>query len=120
MLEEPDLALSPERVLDGDLFQVDVAVEVDRVTEAQAEAELRAHERRIADEGLMLVRDVPVPPIVPGPRELSIHPEAEPRRFADRMVLLSDVRVIDVTQLVARIKRDEEVAVAEREIARHG
>ena len=119
MLEEPDLPLTPDRILDGDLFEIDVAVEVNRVPEAQAQAKLRMHEGRVTDEGLVLVGDVTIPSIVAGPGERSVDPEPEPRRIAHRVVLLTHVRVIDVAQLVARIEGDEVVAVAEREIARH-
>ena len=119
VLEEPYLPLTTERVLDRDLLQVDVAVEVDRVTEAQAQPELGMDERRVTDERLVLVGDVPVPAIISRPRELPVHPDAEPRRLADRVIFLTDVGVVDVAQLVARIKRDEEIAVAERKIARH-
>src|SRR5437867_3101710 len=118
VLEEPDLPLTPERVLDRDLLEIDVAVEVDRVAEAQAQAKLRMHERRVADECLVLVRDVTILPVVAGPGEGAVDPEPEPRRIPDRVVLLTDVRVVDVAQLVARIEGDEVITVAERKIAR--
>src|SRR5205823_12203060 len=92
----------------------------DRVTEAQAQPELGMDEHRVTDERLVLVGDAPVPAIVARPRELPIHPDAEARGLAHRVIFLTDIGVVDVTQLVARIKRDEEVAVAERKIARHG
>ena len=104
MLEEPHLPLASECVFDGDLLEVDVPIEVDRVAEPQAQPELRMDERRVTDEGLVLVGDATIPPVVAGPRERSIDPKAEARRIADRVVLLADVGVVDVAELVARIE----------------
>src|SRR5439155_24354571 len=63
--------------------------------------------------------EVAVPSVVAAPGELAVDPYPETRRLANGVVLEADVRIEDVAQLVARVERHEEVAVAEREIARH-
>src|SRR5206468_5915194 len=117
VLEHADLAFASELVLDCDLFEVDVAVEVHRIAATKAQPERLVVRRRIADECLVLVLDMAFPVVAADPAELAVDPDAEPARRADGVVLLSDVRVIDVAELVARVERDEEVAVAERDAA---
>ncbi len=118
MLEDADLAFAPELVLDGDLFEVDVPVEVDRVAASEAQPERLVVQGRVANERLMLVFDVALPVVAADPAELAVDPDAETAGRADRVVLLSNVRVIDVAQLIAGVERDEEVAIAKREVAR--
>src|SRR5204862_6290084 len=75
---------------------------------------------RVADERLVLVVDAALPTLVRHPRELPVRPDAEAARVTGGVVLETDVRVVDVAQRVRAVERDEEVAVAEREIPRHG
>jgi hypothetical protein len=114
MLERANLAFATELVLDRDLFEVDVPVEVHGVPATKSQAERRVVQGRVTDERLVLVLDVDLPAVVSDPAELSVDPDAESARSADGVVLLSDVGVVDVAQLIARVERDEEIAVAER------
>ena len=119
VLEEAHLPFAAERVLDGDLFEIEVAIEVHGVAHMKEHAELGVPERRIADERLVLVGDRSVPPVVACPGERAIRPDPKARRIAHGVVLHPHVRIKDVSQLIARVEGDEEIPVAERKVARH-
>src|SRR5881409_1525297 len=93
VLEHADLAFASELVLDGDLFEVDVAVEVNRIAATKAQPQRLVVHCRVAHERLVLVFDVALPVVAPDPAELAVDPHAEPARRADGVILLSDVRV---------------------------
>src|SRR5207302_10073599 len=67
----------------------------------------------------VLVRDAPLPAIVAAPRELAVDPDPESGWVTDGVVLEADVGIENVAELVTSVEGDEEVAVPEREIARH-
>src|SRR4051812_15917194 len=120
VLEDADVAILARLVLDRDFLEVDVAIEIDRVPASQLDPQAGVAQVRVTDEGLVLVIDPPLPALLVDPRELPVDPDAEATGVAGRVVLETDVRVVDVPQRVGAVERDEEVAVAEREIARHG
>jgi hypothetical protein len=53
------------------------------------------------------------------PRELSVDPHAEPEVVPLRLILFSDVWKVDVPQAITVVEVDEEVAVPDRDVARH-
>ena len=114
VLEDSDLALAPELVLDRDLFEVDVPVKVDSVAAAKAQPERRVVQRRVAHERLVLVGDVDLPVVAADPAEPAVGPDTEAARRADGVVLLPDMRVVDVAELIAPVEGDEEIAIAQR------
>src|SRR6185503_4447292 len=103
VLEEPRVAVPPRRVLDGDLLEVDVPVEVDRVAAAELDLEPGVTQVRVADERLVLVVDPSLPAVLGDPRELPVEPDAEAARVTGRVVLEADVREIDVPHRVRRV-----------------
>src|SRR5207248_6965822 len=119
VLEQPRFAVATARVLDGDFLEIQVAVEIDGVTQVQDHAEPSMRERGVANERLVLVRDAPLPAIVAAPRELAVDPDPESGWVTDGVVLEADVGIENVAELVTSVEGDEEVAVPEREIARH-
>jgi hypothetical protein len=60
-----------------------------------------------------------VPPVGRDPREAAVDPHAEAAREAAGVVLLADVRVVDVADLVLRVEVDEEAAVADGNVSGH-
>ena len=79
----------------------------------ELDAQARVTEVRVADERLVLVVDVALPPIVRDPREGTVRPDSEAARVADGVVLETNVWVVDVAEGVGRVEGDEEVAVAQ-------
>src|SRR3954462_9295934 len=77
VLEDADVALLARLVLDGDLFEVDVAIEVDRVPAAELDPQAGVLQASVPDERLVLVIDAPLPALLVDPRELPVDPDAE-------------------------------------------
>src|SRR5207247_5833487 len=118
LVEEAHFAILAGRVLDRDLFEVDVAVEVDCVPAIEAQLERGVIEMSVPDERLVLVIDAPLPAAIADPHERPVGPDSEAARLAGGVVLLTDVGVVEVAQLIVGVEGDEEVAVPEWEIAR--
>ena len=106
-------------VLHRDLADVDVLVEVDGVAHVQDEAEPTVGQGHVGHEGVGLVADLPLPlrTVDPGQPPVGEHPEAA--RMADGVVLLAEVREIDVAQPIVGVEHHLQRAVADDEVARH-
>src|SRR3954454_24953042 len=71
------------------------------------------------DERIVLVVEPLLPRRIADPRELAVAPDAEKRDVAGGLVVLTDMRVIDVAEVVLMIEVDHEIAVADGKVARH-
>ena len=67
----------------------------------------------VRDERLAQIGQRALPLIALHPGDRIVGPDAEPRRSAG-VILLSDVREVDVRQAVLRIEREDETSVADQ------
>src|SRR2546430_16077418 len=100
VLEQAHVALATSLVLDSHLFEVQVAVEVHGVAAMERYTEPTVPQMRVAYQRFMFVVDGALPARLVDPGELAVDPEAEAARFADGVVLETDVGIEDVPQLV--------------------
>ena len=119
MLEQPHLTVASGGILDRDLLQIEVAVEVHGIAAPQPEAEAGVPQGDLADQRLVGIPDVALPPVVAGPAEQAVDPDTEAADVAHGVVLEADVGKVDVAKLVPGVEGDQEVTVPERKIARH-
>jgi len=106
-------------VADLDAAHEEIAVEVDGVADLHGQPERRRAGRHARDERHLLVVELLLPDRAVDPGEGAVAPDAKPRTVADRLIVLPDVRVIDIADVVVIIEVDHDVAVGERQIARH-
>jgi hypothetical protein len=120
VLAEEEANLAPPRgeVRDHDAPQVDVLVEVHRVGALEFEFHPRVAADDVGDQGFRLVAEVDLP-VGAHPGELAVAPDAEARDGALVVVLLADVGVVDVGHAVVAVEGDEQVPVADGDVARH-
>jgi hypothetical protein len=114
------------QVLQLDLADEDVAVEVDDVVAVHRQLQLAVVE---ADAGRQRVAEVALadrPVAVVGPAELvlpvrarHVRVHAEPARPLAGVVLLPDVREVDVPHLVPVVERHQQPAVADGDVTGH-
>src|SRR5437660_7719005 len=72
------------------------------------------------DQRIAVVVEPLLPRRIADPRELAVAPDAEKRDVAGGLVVLPDMRVVDVADVVFMIEVDHEIAVADGKVARHG
>jgi hypothetical protein len=83
----------------------------------QPQSGMAGHDVR--DEGLRLVFQRAMPLRLVQPRQAAIHPRAEPAARAANMVLLANVRPVQVPERVLPVERDQQASIAERKVTGH-
>ncbi len=116
--EQADVALPVGQVPDDDLPDVDRVVEVHGVGAEQPDLQSGMIGLNARDHRPLFVLEGDLP-VRAQPGEPAVHPHPEAGGMADRLVLLADVRVVDVADAVVAVEGDEELAVAERDVPRH-
>src|SRR4029079_1607837 len=106
-------------VAEDDAADEEVAVEVDGVGDGQVERHRLRRGGDARDERSVLVVERLLPRRAADPGEQAVAPDAEEGDVADGLVVLADVRVVDVADVVVMIEIDHEIAVADGKIARH-
>ena len=116
--EELHGARGVAQVADDDFADVEIGIRIDDVVAAEAQPEGLVLASDVGDQRLAQVaeRSLPLIALYPGNRVIGKDAEARGRA---RVVLLSDVRKVDVGQSVLRIERDDERSVADQKVARH-
>ena len=85
----------------------------DGVAANDLNAEPFASECNVGDECLRKVAKHSLPIVGKDPGEFAIGPNAEPKRETFSMVLLPDVRKIDIADLIFVVEIDQQIAVAD-------
>lgn len=96
--EEPHRALAVSLVVDRDLAQVEVLVEINCVLADQPQGQIGMVELDMGDQRVADVVQVALPAIIAHPAQLIIDPDAEAEGMPLRVVLLADVRPVEVAQ----------------------
>jgi hypothetical protein len=117
--EEAELAARARGVGQPDAADEDVFVRVHGVVRDDFDVERAVDEPDLRDEGLVQVIELARPAGVRDPGERAFDPEAEAERVALGMVLLADVREVDVTNLVQLVERDQQRAVSDGDVTGH-
>ena len=106
-------------VADDDLADVDVRVGVDGVVAAKAQSELGVLREDVGDDGVAQVGEVALPAVVLDPTAGAVGPDAE-AEARSAVVLVPDVREVDVGEAVLRVEGDEQRSVADLNVTGHG
>ena len=117
--EAPDLPFPIPFIGNDQAAQVEVLVEVHGVAARQAHAEFRVVETHLRDERVGCVVEGALPARMIDPAKLPVHPDAEAEGMARRMVLLSDVRPVEVAERIGLVEVHQERAVTDRDVAGH-
>ena len=116
---QPRHARRRRKVPHDDALQVDVEVEIHRVRAVHLDLHRGVAQAHARDQRLLFVGDRARPAVVVDPAQPAVHPDAEVERLRPGVVLLADMRKIEIADPVATVERDEHVAVADGNIARH-
>ncbi len=119
MVEDADVAVLAEQVCRLDPAEVDRVVKIDGVGADDLEPEFLVPEGDAGDQRVLLVGQRACPRVVFDPGKLAVGPDAEVLHVPKRVVVVPDPGVIDVADAVELVEVDQEVAVADREIACH-
>jgi len=110
---EAHLALFVRAVDDAHAPHQQRLVKVDAVAAMQRQRELVVRADDVGDERVALVAALDLPAgVAPHPREASVDEHAEAEGIAARVILLADVRVVQIAQHVIVVEEDEEPLVA--------
>ena len=112
------------RFLSDEIVKLDaahehVAIEVDRVVDDHVQLQRIGMRLDARDQRIAVVVEPLLPRRIADPGELAVAPDAEKRDVAGGLVVLPDMRVVDVADVVLMIEIDHEVAVADGKVARH-
>ena len=118
MKEKFHIARVRSKIAHDDFSQVDVGVGVDDVVAAKADADVIVLTIDIGDQRLAKISQHALPAVGLDPTEFAVNPHAEAKR-RPAVVLLSDVRKVNVRQAVLGIECDDERTVADQQIAGH-
>ena len=118
MKKHADLTRAVRVVPNDDTAHQDVLVEIHGVLERQGDAERVVPQRHIGHERLVSIHHSRRP-VFPEPTEPLVDPDPNPECMARRVVLLSNVRKVDVADEVLAIERDQQSSVRERKVTRH-
>ena len=94
-------------------------MKVDRVGELQGEGEARVAEPDAGEKCLLIEAQLALPTRVAKPAELVLHPDANPKCMSLGVVLLANMRPVDVADLVGLVEVDQQAPVANRKVAWH-
>jgi len=81
--------------------------------------ELRMPQVHIRDQGIRKVVEIALPALIVYPSKYSVHPYSEAERVARTVVLLTDMRPVQVPKLVFAIKVHQQGTVTHRYITGH-
>src|SRR5581483_4730077 len=116
---QPDFSRRASKIPDLDAAKKKIAIEIDGVADRHFEIErwrARVHARH---QRVVVVFERFDPGRIADPSEFAVAPNAEKRDVADRLIVLTDVRPVHVADVVVMIKIDHEIAVGDRQVARH-
>ena len=101
------------RILQANASEKYVFVTRDGVAANDLDAKPFTFECNVGDECLRNVPEGSLPIVGKDPGEFAIGPNAEPKRETLGMVLLPDMREIDVADLIFVVEIDQQIAVAD-------
>jgi hypothetical protein len=120
MEEETYLTSLLSPVGDSQAANQEIPIEVNDVAAVDAELQVIVGELDLRDQGVFSVAQIVLPPIVIEPGEAAIDPDSGMTDVSVGLVMQTHVRPVNVTQVVARVEVYQHVAVADRQVARHG
>src|SRR5690349_14296041 len=94
-------------------------MKVDRIVANQAKLPLRIPKGYFRDERIVLITQVFLPLGAVNPGEAAIAPNSHPERVALGLILLADMRKVEVPQAIRRIKGDQHATVADGNVSWH-
>ncbi|PYQ57854.1 MAG: hypothetical protein DMF58_17225 [Acidobacteria bacterium] len=116
---EADGASGCAEVPQLDAAEKEIAIKVDGIADRHLQIERRRSSHHARDERVIVVFERLDPGGIADPGEFAVAPDAEKRDVANGLVLLPDMRPIHIADVVLMIEVDHEVAVADRQVARH-
>lgn len=111
-----DLAAIFSGVSDSYPAKVDVFAAGDGVVTNYLDAEPWALEVNVGNERIGNIFERPVPRIGIHPRKLSVGPHAKAKRKTFGMILLPDVREINIADLIFVVEINEQTAISDRDV----
>jgi hypothetical protein len=117
--EEADVARLVVEVADGHPAEEDRLVEVHGVVAGDLEPEPLVDQADVGHQGVGLVAEFTRPPLVLDPGELAVGPDAEALDVPGGVVVLAHTREVEIAHPVEVVEGDEQVAVADGDIAGH-
>jgi hypothetical protein len=119
MPEQPHFARAAEEIVDLHPAHDQVMVDIDRVPADEGEAQTVVPRLDTGDQGAGLVAERLPPRRLVQPGHAAIGPDAEAAELAADVVLLADVRPVEVAQDIIVVEGDQQVAVSDRDITGH-
>ena len=102
-----------------DFPEIEVLVKIHRVVALQGHPQARVGQLDLGHQGVGQIAEVPLP-IRPHPGELPVHPHPQAAKLAADVVLKTHMGKIQLPDAVVLVKTDEQLAVADGDVARHG
>src|SRR5687768_17584199 len=106
MEEHADVALRVAQVFHTDATEKDILVACNRIAADDSNSECRVFESHIGDQRFMKIVEVTRPVVPKNPGERTFDPNSKPKRKSFRVVLLPDVRKINIPNLVFIVEVD--------------
>src|SRR5688572_28742454 len=108
MEEHSNFASRIVQVSDADAAEEDVVVACHGIVAADPKSEPGIFKPHIGDERFVKIREFALPIVGEYPRKGSFGPHSESERESLRVIFLSDVRKIDITNLVFSVEVDQQ------------
>ena len=116
--KNPDLALPVDHVLNCDRAGINVFVKINGVPTHEQQPEIFMIQGNPGYLGILLIAQINFP-VRAQPGKTVLNPDAKTAVFAHYMVFLTNMRKVEITDVVVMIETDKESAVANRNISRH-
>ena len=117
--EEAHLPRSIGLVRDKQVPQEDGAIEIDTITDHQLQLQARVVQCHMCYQCLLFIEYFTLPFRCVKPGKAPIHPDTRMGNIAGRMQCLANVRPVNIAQVVAFVKIEQETSVPDRDISRH-
>ena len=117
--EQPDVPLPAAQVLYLHAPQVDIQAAVHAIVAGKRYSHLAVYEAYVRYQRIVLVPKRTLPAVVRDPGEPPIDPDSKSPRVAERVIVLSEVWIVQFAKVLMAVECDGQAAVADREIARH-
>jgi hypothetical protein len=105
--------------MDDHPAKIEILVEIDHIVAHQFETQLLRMQRHLGDQGLGKIVKGSLPPIPVDPSEPSLGPYAETKGMSHGMILLANMRPIQIAKLIVLVKIDQQGAIAHGNVSGH-
>jgi len=102
--KEAHLAVAPGLISHLDSTHEQILVEVDGVLADQTQFQMRVVKDHLGDQIVTNIVERPLPTVVAYPRKLPIGPHTKPRGVSCSVILLTNVRPVEIAEPVSRVE----------------